>query len=311
MPMKVGLILVLACAVPIAALASGEVIRDPGAWDFAPLLYYDRIISGTVHSASVTEISAADLSMYPPELRAKIGDPKITVVRVAFQVREVLRGPSAPGQQEFLAVGDVGQALDAYKSGAELLVCMKYHPLLTTYYQGSSYGVYRREGGAWKSLNTARGERSFGDLEIREKISSMDLKSVVAEAELIVDGEIENVDTTTVLGPDKSSAEMLTLTIRIRSVKKGAFPNDVIQVKGITRGMYLPTWRKHMPHSMVAGQRWLCFLKKNELGWYPFAGANGLLRESDGSYIYDERVQFWYSRDKVVKAISDVEGQRQ
>jgi hypothetical protein len=253
----------------------------------------------------MVKIGAADLSMYPPDLRASVGNPKISVVSVTMNVTEVLRGaPSAP-VDSFLAMGDIFESLGAYANGVEVLVCMKYHPVLRTYCQGSSYGIYRRVASGWRSLETARGRRTFADAEIRSKIDSMDIDHVASEAELIVEGTIDAVAESEFFGPDSSSAGMVTVTLKVASVEKGSFAGDAVVVKTLVNGMYLPEWRKHVPQFYTVGQHWLCFLKKNEVGWYPFAGTNGLLRIEDDGFVYDERVPFWYSRERVAKAIAD------
>ncbi len=301
--------LILAGFVPSTVLATSEIVRDPKSWDFAPLLYYDRVVRGTVISASLTDVGSADLSMFPPWLRATAGNPKVTVVSVTMKISEILRGPLGLENGSFLAVGDIAEALDVYQAGSELLVCMKYHPLLKVYCQGSDYGIYMRDGTAWTSMMTARGQRTFSDGDVRAKIASMDLEHVASTAELIVKGEVQSVDTTEVAGPDGSTAEMLTVTLNVQSAEKGSFDDDAIQVKALVSGMYLPAWRKHVPTSFVKGQQWLCFLQKNEVGWYPFAGTNGFLRVSESGYIYDDRVPFWYSPEKVAAAIIQAQGE--
>jgi hypothetical protein len=290
-----------------AVFATSEVGRGPKSWDFAPLLYYDRVVRGTVVSSSLTAVSGNDLGMYPPDLRAKVGDMKITVVRVALDVSEVLRGPSSAAADTFLATGDIAESLDAYSEGVEVLVCMKYHPLLRTYYQGSSYGVYMRAGSDWCSLQTAHGHRIFGDEEIRAKIASMDIDHVASDAELVVEGIVEALAESEIFGPDSSRAGIVALTFKVASVKKGTFADDTVVVKAIINGFYLPVSSTHVPRSFAVGQRWLCFLKKNELGWFPFAGTNGLLRIEGDGFIYDERVPFWCSREQVAKAIADTQ----
>lgn len=302
--------LFLAVVAPLCARAGSEIVRDPNAWDFAPLLYYDRVVCGKVTSASITEIGAADLTMDPPELRAKAGNPPITVVRVSMNVSEVLRGTQELGEQSFLVVGNVGEALDIYKSGAELLTCLKYHPLLKVYCQTSSYGIYMKDGSAWTSKVTARGQRTFSDRDIRTRISSVDLENVASAAELIIKGKVQAVATSEVTGPDGSTAEMLTIQLNVQSVEKGSFSDDVIEVKALVSGMYLPAWRKHVPTSFAKGQQWLCFLQRNEVGWYPFAGTNGMLEIVEGKYIYDNRVPFWHSPEKVSASITQAQGER-
>lgn len=293
----------LTLGAPGTILAESEVVRDPSAWDFAPLLYYDRVVCGTVISTSYASVSTADLHMDPPDRRATWGDFKAHAIRVTMQVHEVLRGIATANVDTFLVLYDSGNN-PLYPTGGEMVVCLKYHPFLKTYIQGSRYGRYRRAGEDWKSERTARGERTFTDAELRSKIAAVDVDHVAMEAELIIDAIVESADTSDFYGPDSSAAEMLTVTFKIQSIQKGSFPGEMIEMKGLMSGMYLPAWRKHIPRSFVAGQRWMCFLKKNDVGWYPFAGTNGLLRIENEVLIYDDRVPFWHSKQYVDRAIA-------
>ena len=289
------------------ALGTSEIVRDPKSWDFAPLLYSDRIVRATVVSVSLIEVPSSDLWMDPPELRAQLGERKVPVLQAAVRVREVLRGPmTTPEGNDTLLVWD--NAIEVVLPiGREVLLCEYFHRDLKAYYQAGSYGRYVRKGKQWLSEQTARGQRRFSDEEIRAKIASMDIDHVASDAELIVEGIVESFAESDFVGPDSSVAGMITITFKVASVEKGTLADDVIVVKTLVNGLYLPEWRKHVPESYAVGQRWLCFLKKNDVGWYPFAGTNGLLRIEHDGLVYDERVPFWYSREQVAKAIADAQ----
>ena len=299
---KIAVVLLLTTMAASVAHATSEIVRDPKSWDFAPLLYSDRIVRGTVVSKSRIEILSSDLWMDPPERR--MGEFKTPVLQTVVCVHEVLRGPITPLEEnDTLLVWDEPVRV-VLPIGVEVVLCESFHSGLKTYYQAGSYGRYVRKEKSWASERTARGQRTFTDEEIRTKIASMDIDHVASEAELIVEGTIDSVAESDYFGPDSSIAGMVTLTFKVVSVEKGQFSDDVIVMKALMNGMYLPEWRKHVPQSYSVGQHWLCFLKKNEVGWHPFAGTNGLLRIEGDGYIYDERVPFWYSREQVAKAMS-------
>lgn len=299
-----GFFLTLAMLAPLPTRATIEIVRDPKAWDFAPLLYSDLVVRGTVTSLSETEVLISDLWMDASELRSKLPPWKTKLVSVTLQVTEVLRGNILSGEQTFLVWDETSEAHSAYTVGAEMLICSYYHRVLKMYYQTTAYGRYARDGLNWRTEQTIRGQRTFTDADLRAKISSMELREVVSNAELIVEGVVESVKKTTVFGPDSSSAELTMITMRVGTTRKGAFADDAITVNALTGGLYLPAWATHVPQSFEPGQRWLCFLKRNEMGWYPFAGTNGLLRIEKNAYVYDERVPFWHSKGQVERAIA-------
>lgn len=299
-----AILLTLVLLAPRSASATIEVVRDPNAWDYAPLLYSDRVLRGTVLAISLTEVSVNAL-YHSVETPPNGSDFKVTRIVVTLRVLEVLRGAVFLDDAAFLVVDDVSEANQAYAIGNEMVVCMKYHRFLATYYQTGPYGRYLREGKEWHSEKTPRGQRSFTDAHLREQIKSMDLSHVSAEAELILQGRVRSVVESAVYGPDSVAANMVTVRLEIETVQKGTFAHDEIEVVGLTSGLYLPAWRKHIPRSFAIGQLWLCFLKKNEVGWYPFAGVNGLLRIEGNSLVYDERVAFWYSKKQVEAAIAE------
>jgi hypothetical protein len=283
------------------ASATTEVVRDPKAWDYAPLWYSDRIVRGPVVSTSYDRVSLSDLWNDSPEVRAtRLPNDTIPVVRVAIRVDEVLRGPALPLGQEYAFLAWDMQGI--FPIGLEMVVCLYQHPVLKAYHQASAYGRYVRKRKNWVSEDTPRGRRSFSDADMRGKIASMDLHHVATEAELVFEGDIDSVAWSDFVAPDSTSAALVTLDFRVRSVHKGAHAGEAIQVKALGEGMYLPEWRKHIPPSLEAGQRWICFLRKNEIGWYPFAGTNGWFRVSGDSLIYDERVRFWHSPQEVREA---------
>ena len=298
---------VLVCAL-LGATPTGagiEIVRDPSAWDYAPLLYSDLVVRGSISSLSEADVSTADLWMDPPERRAKVPDMKRTMLFVSIDVAEVLRGPAVPSKQTFLVWDDLAEAKRAYRIGNEMIVCGYHHSILNTYYQTTPYGRYLREGDGWRTEETSRGRRLFADSELRAKISSMALSIVAGEADLIVQGVIQSVAKGTVYGPDSTSAELVSIDVRIEVVKKVRVDGDVVTVVALTRGLYLPAWRAHVPRDYAIGQRWLCFLKRNEFGWFPFAGTNGFLRVEQDGYVYDERTPYWLSKDRIESAITE------
>ena len=159
---------------------------------------------------------------------------------------------------------------------------------------------------------TARGVRSFDYAQLKDKVDSVDLQHVSTKADLVVDGTIVSVETEPINGPDSSSATLVRITMKVDRVLKGRFDDPEIVVMGYAGGVYLPSWATHVPPPWFykTGQRWLCSLTKEKIGWYLFAGTNGFLRIENDKLVYDERVEFWHSLKEVEQAAEHASGGR-
>ena len=280
-------------------------MRDPNAWDFAPLLYYDLVVRGTIVEVEDFEVTEADLWMDPPEIAEITGNNVKMASRVKLEVLEVMRGPNVGQMTDIIVPTYRPQYNTRYEQGDELILCANYHPGIGSYFLKSTYGKYIYKNQKWLCEGNARGNRYFTDSEIRQQIMSMSLDNVITEAELIIDGTIESIETGWFESPSGSGADMVTLGIRVQHIHKGQYSDPKITVVMLTAGIYLPEWRKHVPRGYAEGQEWLLFLRNGPLGWYPFAGTNGLLRVETNQLIYDERVLFWHNRKSIEEKIAE------
>jgi hypothetical protein len=193
-----------------------------------------------------------------------------------------------------------------FSPGSEMLICVYYHPRLKMYYQTGYQSRYFRGTDGWLSGPTPVDEHVFPDLALRELIQETAIETVATNAELVVEGVIESVITSKANGPDGSSGQLVTLLLNVEAVKKGHLVANPIKIVAITRGIYWPEWRRTVPKSYAVGQRWLCFLRLNDQGWYPFAGSDGLFQVVDDKLVYAERVEYWESKLRVEKVIESV-----
>jgi hypothetical protein len=281
-----------------ASFASTEIVRDPKSWDFAPLQYGDIVVHGTIVSMRDSTISSSDFWM------DRLGFERQMPIRlVDVSVTETWRGPN-PGPVLTIFLWDQ-EAWSSFYIGWQYLICAKVHPKIRRYYGGSSYGSYLMADSArWKSRVTARGQRTFTDAELRAKVSEMSIERVAHEATLVFSGSVIDSDTSDFFCSDSSQAEQVTLHFKVEEIKKGSLEADSVSVFMLTRGLCLPSWRKHVPRGFAIGQDWLCFLQRGEHGWYPFAGANGMFQIVGDSLVYDDNVPFWYSRSTVEKLVT-------
>jgi len=288
------------CADPV--LGGSEVIRDPSAWNYAPLQYYDIVVHGTVREVTADEVSTNALWT-----QASKTDRMTPVRRVTVDVLDVPRGPSVAAAWTFIVPFTHSQGYDTpYVPGQEVLIAAMYHPGLQGYYLKSYYGRYVRRGEDWVCEETPRGTRTFTDAELREKIRVVEPARVVSDAELIVVGTVDSSAVEVIIGSDSSSAEILRVQMRVDEIRKGHYESGSIAVAMYQGGLYLPAWAKHAPDRFNPGEKWLCFLKKGDAGWYPFAGTNGLLQMTNEGLIYDRRVQYWHDATRIAQLISEV-----
>jgi len=300
MRLRLSLVLVLLICISARSRAVTEVIRDPNAWDYAPLQYSDVVVRGTVSAVSDSAVTSNDFWMNPQFAKPT---SKTMVSVVKLNVVETLRGPKVPQQWSFIVwQEDPSDPARAYVVGKEMLICASVHPGLGFYYHAGFYGRYTRDGDSWESGPTARGDRRFTDIALRTKVEEMSIETVASEAELVFTGTVASIAKSTLQGADGTTSEQLTIRFNVEEVAKGADVRS-IDVVVLSGGMYLPAWAKHVPEKVDVGQRWLCFVKKNAVGWYPFAGSNGFFRVESGHLIYDNRVPFWHNKSSVERVI--------
>ena len=267
---------------------AGSTLRVEAEWDYGPLQTSDLIVRGVVAGVSDREVSSSDFWMEAPG-----SGPAKEVAFVTLRVDEVLRGPAISGDFTFMVYRDPSETRVVYNVGSEMLACLYWHDRLNTYYQMHYYSRYARSGQGWRSGPTPSGDRTFADGDVRNIVEETAIQTVASNAELVVEGVIESMSTERVYGPDSTSADLVTLTLQVDDVKKGSVAENPLPIIILTRGIYWPEWRREVPRSYSVGQRWLCFLRKNELGWYPYAGSNGLFRIEGAKLIYADRVEYW------------------
>lgn len=272
---------------------------DAADWDYRPLHSADLIVRGSITSVADKDIASGDFWMQSPG--SGVTDH---VATVTLHVEEVLRGSaSSASDVTFLVYRDPAETRIVYSPGDQMIVCLYFHPRLNMYYQTSTYSRYQERGTRWASGASEASERVFDEGELRKKIAEVSIDAVASDAALVVIGRVESVKHSGLVGPDGSSAEVVTLGLRVQEVQKGDVSEELIPISFIIRGAYRPSWRRDVPREYSVGQTWWCFLRKNDLGWYPFAGSNGLFQSKNGKLIYAGRVEYWNDGARIRHAI--------
>jgi len=120
--------------------------------------------------------------------------------------------------------------------------------------------------------------------EVRSRIAMASLQSVTTSSDVIVRGAIVGIRRATA-----SSQEELTIyTVRVEEQLKGQTPSQKIEfVVPRANASVVPGWFRWVPEQVNVGEQWLLFLRKSELGLYPFAGPNSMLRVDGTSLLFD------------------------
>ena len=291
--------------VALALLSSGAIAQasspdETAEWDYGALKSSDLVARGTVVAVVPGEVLSSD---FWSEARRTEATERVGFVTIS--VEEVLRGPTVDGDFRFMVHRSPEEVRIVFSVGSEVLVALFYHPRLHVYYQALYSSRFFRSESEWLAGPTLLEERLFSDEELRQQLRETAIETVADDAELVVEGVIESVAESIISGADGSSARLVTITLVVENVGKGSLPKSPLQIVALTRGAYWPEWRKRVPKNYSTGQRWLCFLRHNEQGWYPFAGSNGLFQIVDGKLIYAERVEYWHTKasvDEIIKS---------
>ncbi len=305
--MKTRLVITIAFLVLRSAdpnvVASSE-LMSPGEWDFTPLLYYELVVTGQITQARSGDVSSNDLFSLAAEWETKGPQFRTQVKYVTLNVSHVLRGPAVNDVTIVVPLPMFLKEYDTrYVVGDTVLMCAIYHRRLGSYYLKDPHGKYIFRNGEWACEGIPEGTRAFSDEALRAKVKEMDIETVTKDAELIVIGTVKSYTKERITVEDSIKATLVTVNLQVDEVKKGVLDGGEVVVKMMPRGAYRPAWRKLVPKQMAVGQKWLAFLKRNEIGWYPFAGMNGLLRIEGEELIYDERVPFWHTKKEIEQLI--------
>ena len=288
----------IVCLQSTQVCATGEMILDSRGWNFYPLEFGHLVVTGEVEEIRADQIPRGDLFMDPPEVPERLRSTPINVQRVRLRVFEVLRGDLGGRTELTLVVPSFNDSRYAVGDTVALGLC--YHPVLHEYYLQSRFGKYVRRDSAWL-CSVPPGERKLSDPELRAMVAATDIEHVTRDAELILVGRVRASRET------KESFEGEVAVVRrvsfdVLRILKGEAIGDTVSVAMIRAGSYVPAWRKTVPGEFKPGETWYLYLKRGEIGWYPFAGSNGMLLLQDNHLVYDERgfrIEYWRSKAEV------------
>jgi len=146
---------------------------------------------------------------------------------------------------------------------------------------------------SWICQGARPDARRVSDQKLREIIRKTTLPEVQRVADVILEGEIVDVQPFALSGPDGHVSRGLRVAMRPTKVYKGIEASSIVTIVVVASGNYSPHWRRSMPVNYKIGQQWLAFLKPLEGGYYyPFSGSNGMFQAVNGELIYDGRKRY-------------------
>ena len=258
------------------------------------LIDEDFIVKGTVESIAKEKVRPHD---FIPGLR---GILKIPMVRIKFIVSKVLIGDL--DKHEITVVGiDTRREDYAFdlEFGDRYLLALRFTDrgkfnIGGTYILGRDDSRFLIEGNRWfrgrkgDFIGTGRLADLYRAIEEIEKMRRID--SLAREADLIVRGTVLDAwyeDEGTLSG---KTMHVRNVELKLSDVLKGTLKGDVFTFQMLPTVDYRPPWHKLV--SVVSpGEKWIVFLKWiPEIGYYPFAGRNGMFKVEDDRLIRDNHL---------------------
>jgi hypothetical protein len=263
-----------------------------------PLLYAHLIFRGTVVDNWTDEATFLDWGIEAG------GDRKFGIVLVQCTVEEVLKGHYT--EPDIILASATGMDKH-FHNGKEVIVCARFNTHSGQYAVMNARSVFVRDNNLWVR-QTSRDRTVFPEALSLESVTNLvdrtRIPSITNEAELIIFGEVISKKRTHSIVEDGKSGMLDEFTLRVDAVLKGdESPGSEVQFGTITGGSYSPYWRTYIPSDLRIGEKWYVFLKRGPMGYYPFAGANGMILFDGGALVYDRSVTLPYAKDTFEKAI--------
>ena len=277
-----------------ATIDVGDVLED--------LLYADLVVEGEVCGISKIIVPHGDFLPSAPH------GPDLPFAEICFKVKSVLVGD---WQEEFVPLIGLISYTEGYhfdlEEGRRYILALRLHHggggiFATTRYilkQDSARFLLEKDTFTRGCKKRPMQKGMLGDLyaAIRKINERRSVEYMSKEAEVIVRGIIEDVRESYETSYSGEEYQLQNVTLAVKSVLKGDIDEDVLAIKMILKGQYNPVWRTKVPE-MNRGEEWYAFLKCNDnIGYYPFAGVNGLFRVEGDMLIRDNHNTIYLKYD--------------
>lgn len=262
----------------------------------------ELVVQGTVSSVHSEMVLYDDLfANSKPGLQYPV-----TIIDVAIET--VLKGSWGEPKVRAVLPGDPktgGYIPDAsydYLPGEEVILCLHFDPRVTAdRFRLWGGGSFVKRGDVWMK----RGERptvvSLAD--IQEEAQAVDPPPMVRAADAVFLGTIQALETREFDCGFPRACIADYATVRVITAWKGASVGDAILVRALRRGTNLP-WYAPVP-PLAVGETYMMFLKRDDVGYFPFAGFNGFLKAQDDDLIMNGYVPYPLSKSQMMKLVQE------
>ena len=270
----------------------------------------DYVIEGTVEALEKVQVEPDD---FFPGLG---GRKKLPVVKATFRVSRVLIGEL--DREQITVVG-----FDWYRSGRsayvfDLEVGKRYIlGLLYTdkgsfnaggnFTMGNNDSRFLIEGDSWRRKVWAGNPRAGRLADLYRAIDGVkklrSIEHLAGEADVIVRGAAEEITDTDEESRTGEKMRVRTITVDVRRIYKGNIEKEGFEFSFLRSVSYYPSWWKAIP-KINEGEEWIVLLKWiPEIGYYPFAGRNGMFKIEGDRLIRNNSVVLPMKSDEMERTI--------
>lgn len=268
--------------------------------------YSELIVQGTITSLRTAMMPRNQVFL------PQSSNPDFPITVIEIEVRDVIKGrwdsptvrASLPGDPRAGGYG-TGTTYN-YEIGEEVILCLHYDPKIVGdhYRLWGDLGSFVKRADVWM---TRDGSALVWPEDIVALSATVDPVRMARDADVVVVGVIENVELREFDCGFPITCKGDYLTVRVNQTWKGAKRGETILVRVLRRGSNL-SWFAPIP-PVTAGESYLMFLMKDEVGYYPFVGFNGFLEVQDEKLIMNGYVEYPLSRARVLTMVQEELGQ--
>lgn len=309
----VRLLVITACTLIVTAGNSAEPVDTLKVEDvYESFIDEDFVVEGTVESIVKQKIPRKD---FAPSISSdeRILNRLIPMARVTFKVSRVLIGELDKSEITVVGMDACSQdyAFDL-EVGDRYLLALRFTDrgkfnIGGTYILRRDDSRFLIEGDRWfrgkknDFMGTGRLADLYRAIEEIEKMRRIDY--LAHEADLIVRGTVRdawNEDEGTETG---QTMHVRNIKLQLSAVMKGTLEGDVFTFQMLPYVNYRPPWYK-LVSVVSTGEEWIVFLKWiPEIGYYPFAGRNGMFKIEDDRLIRDNHLVLKQAPENLEEAI--------
>ncbi len=281
------------------ATTKNPAVRD--VVEYEPLQDSHLIVRGTVTAVGQEAISVAEWFSTRPSTRDTDVTMQMETLEVA--VAEVLKGQLNDSRVKFM-VADAWP----FSTGQQVVICAKLVRGKTerAFFTSAYTGMYARSENAWTRCAPSNLDATqvLTIDDIKSRIQQVNLLSMTEASEVIVRGTITSVSESSYEVVGGRSGKLTRYQFHVSEALKGRINDDEIEfIVPRVDATYVPKWYRTVPRGLEAGQEWILFLKRGELGLYLFSGPNSALMVRGSELIYDMAVTYPQSVERATKII--------